>query len=109
MVKKSVSWHDAKAACEMEDGKLVSIHSPAENTFIALKHRNMDLRESWTGLNDRNGEGTFEWIDSTPADFFNWAENGRLELSTARACHSFCKQGTIFSEQAIHNFEMGVI
>ena len=40
----------------------------------------MDITEGWIGLNDRNGEGTYEWIDSSPADFFNWGINGNSKI-----------------------------
>lgn len=79
-VQEDVTWHDAEKACEKEEGRLASIHNPAENTFIGLKFQAMDVDEGWMGLNDRNGEGTFEWIDSSPADFFHWGINGEQKL-----------------------------
>ena len=29
--------------------------------------------ESWTGLNDREAEGEFTWVDGTPLDFERWS------------------------------------
>jgi hypothetical protein len=55
---------------------LASIHSPAENTFLSVKLFSRSIIEGWTGLNDLNLEGSFEWIDASPADFFYWSPNG---------------------------------
>jgi hypothetical protein len=38
-VANSVNWHMARAACESEEGRLVSIHTAAENAFIAVKFK----------------------------------------------------------------------
>ncbi len=79
-VAESVNWHQAKAACEAEESRLASVHSAIENTFITLKLVSRSIAEGWTGLNDLNSEGSFEWVDSSPADFFHWASGGRSKL-----------------------------
>ena len=70
-------WHDARVACEKEDARLASIHSPGENTYVGLKLKKLGINLGWIGLHDLNAEDTFEWDDSSPADFFNWAKGGK--------------------------------
>ena len=75
-----MTWHEAKVACEKEEGKLASVHNPGENTFIALKLKKADIAQGWIGLHDLNEENTFEWVDSSPADFFHWGPSGMAKV-----------------------------
>ena len=34
-----------------------------------------DIRSVWTGLNDINIEGDFEWTDGTVVSYTNWVKN----------------------------------
>ena len=83
IVADTVTWYDARSACEAEEGRLASIHNPSENTFVTLKIKANDITEAWTGLNDLNLENSFEWIDSSPSDFFNWGKDGKATCSSS--------------------------
>ena len=77
IVQQKLTWHDAKVACEKEEGRLASVHNPGENTFIALKFKKVGLTQGWIGMHDLNEEMAFEWVDSSLADFFFWGTGGK--------------------------------
>ncbi|CAG0882370.1 unnamed protein product [Cyprideis torosa] len=66
----SLTWDEAKEACEARNKNLVSIHSPAEEDFIN------DLFSSpvdfWIGAEFKTGVNEFEWIDGTSMGYRNW-------------------------------------
>uniref|UniRef100_A0A1I8HVV4 C-type lectin domain-containing protein n=1 Tax=Macrostomum lignano TaxID=282301 RepID=A0A1I8HVV4_9PLAT len=71
-------WVDAKHQCEYQGGKLLSIVSPTEKSYIASRMQevvaaNPDIVSFWSGFNDRAMEGRWVWDDGEPAIFLNWA------------------------------------
>ncbi|XP_026199078.1 neurocan core protein isoform X2 [Anabas testudineus] len=65
------TWEDAEKDCREHSGHLASIHSLAEQNFIAgLSHDN-----TWIGLNDRTVEDDFQWTDKMDLQYENWREN----------------------------------
>merc|ERR1711872_361503 len=62
----------AEAMCEREGGNLVSIHSPEENNFV--HQLSMCTEEDfWIGSHDKDSDRFWEWTDSSPWTFANWA------------------------------------
>jgi hypothetical protein len=57
-------WESARAHCLGLGADLVSVHSLAENQFLASFAPNA----GWIGLNDREEEQTFVWSDGHPYD-----------------------------------------
>ena len=71
----SVSWIDAKTACESLGGHLATISDAQEQTF--------ERTNFWLGgYYDRNRE-IWKWVDGTPFTYTNWDswDNGGIELS----------------------------
>ncbi|CAD6193466.1 unnamed protein product [Caenorhabditis auriculariae] len=71
-----MKWDDAEAFCVGQHGHLTSIHTEAENTFVAnmaktgVKEGNpKDL--CWIGMHKVNND--WVWTDGTKSDYFNWA------------------------------------
>uniref|UniRef100_A0A7N6BVD0 Neurocan core protein n=1 Tax=Anabas testudineus TaxID=64144 RepID=A0A7N6BVD0_ANATE len=64
------TWEDAEKDCREHSGHLASIHSLAEQNFIAGGHDN-----TWIGLNDRTVEDDFQWTDKMDLQYENWREN----------------------------------
>ncbi|XP_078275517.1 C-type lectin-like [Rhinoraja longicauda] len=70
------TWSDAEAFCnrQHESGHLATVHSSDHNKYIinlivAATERN---ERTWIGLNDRENEGTFTWIDGSSQSYRNW-------------------------------------
>ncbi|XP_068560735.1 CD209 antigen-like protein A [Cebidichthys violaceus] len=59
---RSDSWEKSRKDCRDKGADLVIIDSLEEQKFISsiVTHR------TWIGLNDRDNEGTWKWIDGTP-------------------------------------------
>jgi hypothetical protein len=70
----TVNWMAARAACRSTGMDLVSIGSAAEQewlwTTLLDRYGRMDV---WTGLNDRDAEGTFVWSNGEPLGWTGWS------------------------------------
>ena len=71
----SDNFENAEATCQSSGSHLVSIHSAAENTFVAdLAATGITLDwdgMTWIGMHKVNNE--WAYTDGTPVDFYNWA------------------------------------
>ncbi|XP_030283437.1 C-type lectin domain family 4 member E-like isoform X2 [Sparus aurata] len=65
---KTDSWENGKKDCRDRGAELVIIDTVEKQEFIfkTLKEDN------WIGLNDREKEGTWKWIDGTPLTVGYW-------------------------------------
>uniref|UniRef100_A0A8C5QMF7 C-type lectin domain-containing protein n=1 Tax=Leptobrachium leishanense TaxID=445787 RepID=A0A8C5QMF7_9ANUR len=59
----TLSWQDAKKACESMNSHLLVINNNEEQRFISTFSRPFT---SWIGLTD--ADGSWEWVDGTPYD-----------------------------------------
>ena len=66
----SLTWHNAKLACESIGGHLVTIATENENIFVNNLAENNRI---WIGFTDERVEGEWEWITGEPVIFENWA------------------------------------
>ncbi|XP_026232644.1 CD209 antigen-like protein A [Anabas testudineus] len=64
------SWTKGREDCRTRGADLVVIHSAEEQTFFST----FINTRTWIGLNDRDNEGTWKWVDGTPLTVTNWAE-----------------------------------
>ncbi|MCB9685918.1 MAG: aryl-sulfate sulfotransferase [Alphaproteobacteria bacterium] len=62
-------WADARQVCQDLGGDLVFIHSELENRAVAQLSAPGTY---WVGLTDTVTEGTFRWVDGTPATYTSW-------------------------------------
>ena len=63
----SMTWTNAKAACEAMGGHLVTVTTAAENNFI------FNLWPSgWIGLTDEAVEGQWRWVTGEPYSYYSW-------------------------------------
>ncbi|XP_077893629.1 C-type lectin domain family 17, member A isoform X3 [Ictidomys tridecemlineatus] len=65
------SWDEARKFCQENYSHLVIINSFAEHNFVAKAHGSP--RVYWLGLNDKNREGDWRWLDGSPVTLSFWA------------------------------------
>jgi hypothetical protein len=73
--KDTVSWAEAKAACEKMGGHLATVESDEENTFLA-KLATASGRDVWIGLYDPRGQNAWEWVDGTKMKYSSFSPRG---------------------------------
>jgi len=66
------TWLDARRACESVGYSLVIIDDATEDSFVFRELESRSFGNSWIGLNDRDTEGTWVWLDGLPASYTNW-------------------------------------
>uniref|UniRef100_A0A668U3F4 C-type lectin domain-containing protein n=1 Tax=Oreochromis aureus TaxID=47969 RepID=A0A668U3F4_OREAU len=63
------SWDAARKDCKDRGADLVVIDSAEEQTFLST----ITTKDAWIGLNDKEQEGTWKWVDGTPLTLTYWA------------------------------------
>uniref|UniRef100_A0A668U6B9 C-type lectin domain-containing protein n=1 Tax=Oreochromis aureus TaxID=47969 RepID=A0A668U6B9_OREAU len=66
--ESSASWDAARKDCRDRGADLVVIDSAEEQTFLST----ITTNETWIGLNDKEQEGTWKWVDGTPLTLTYW-------------------------------------
>ncbi|XP_070771392.1 CD209 antigen-like protein E [Enoplosus armatus] len=59
---RSGSWEKGRQDCRERGADLVVVDSSEEQEFLSK----LIKQDTWLGLNDRDKEGTWKWIDETP-------------------------------------------
>ncbi|XP_036965337.1 C-type lectin domain family 4 member A-like isoform X4 [Acanthopagrus latus] len=67
---KTDSWENGRQDCRDRGAELVTIDTDEEQEFISK----IIKEDTWIGLNDRDKEGTWRWIDGTPPTVVYWFE-----------------------------------
>ena len=70
-VSTPINWLDAQSSCAIWGGDLTSITTERENNYLNTIITS-SLSNCWIGLNDRDEEGTYTWIDDTTVSYTNW-------------------------------------
>ena len=63
-VSTPINWLDAQSSCAIWGGDLTSITTERENNYLNTIIPDT-VSDYWIGLNDRDAEGTYTWIDDT--------------------------------------------
>ena len=66
-----INWSDAQSSCAIWGGDLTSITTERENNYLNIIIPDT-VSNCWIGLNDRDVEGTYTWIDGTELGYTNW-------------------------------------
>ncbi|CAI5697348.1 unnamed protein product [Oreochromis niloticus] len=67
--ESSGSWDAARKDCRDRGADLVVIECTEEQTFLST----ITTENAWIGLNDKEQEGTWKWVDGTPLTLTYWA------------------------------------
>ena len=70
-VSTSINWLDAQSSCAIWGGYLTSITTVRENNYLNTIITS-SVGNCWIGLNDREVEGNYTWIDGTTVSYANW-------------------------------------
>lgn len=88
---ESASYADATRACHALNASLTSVHSYNDNAFVrdlpAAGGESADMpTHTWLGAvrtDDSEGRaGAFAWVDSTPFEYVDWADNAPADNAT---------------------------
>ncbi|XP_043988837.1 C-type lectin domain family 17, member A-like [Gambusia affinis] len=62
------SWDEGRRDCIDRGADLLVMNNAEEKTFLAALIKN----EAWIGLNDKETEGSWKWVDGNSPEFKNW-------------------------------------
>ncbi|MEM6451826.1 MAG: NF038122 family metalloprotease [Cyanobacteria bacterium P01_D01_bin.105] len=68
----AATWQNAQTQAVSLGGNLVTINDAAENQWLQDTF-GVNNDWLWTGLNDQNQEGQFEWVSGQAVSYTNWA------------------------------------
>ena len=66
-----INWLDAQSSCAIWGGDLTSITTERENNYLNILITS-SVGNCWIGLNDRDVEGMYTWVDGTAVSYKNW-------------------------------------
>ncbi|XP_041858100.1 CD209 antigen-like protein A [Melanotaenia boesemani] len=66
---KSGSWDKGREDCRGQGADLVVIDSAEVQTFLST----LTKKPTWIGLNDKENEGIWKWVDGSPLNLTYWA------------------------------------
>ncbi|KAI6657349.1 RyPTPR4a [Oopsacas minuta] len=70
-ISDGINWLDAQSSCAVWGGDLTSITTERENNYLYTIIPDT-VSNCWIGLNDRDGDGTYVWIDGSVYSHTNW-------------------------------------
>ncbi|KAK0401985.1 hypothetical protein QR680_016078 [Steinernema hermaphroditum] len=78
LVKKELSFNDAKAFCESKGAKLLTLHKKGTEKLIQRIFDKVDPEKAnifWIGLHKPQGMSSkYAWLDGSTIDYSNWAK-----------------------------------
>lgn len=77
----TTDWVTAHTRCEDLGYQLAHIGSKAENDWIQYTASTLLVTDWWIGLNDREVEGSFEWVSGESVGYTRWASGEPNNLS----------------------------
>jgi hypothetical protein len=85
LIKKCLTWHEAKDDAEQRGGHMVSVTSAEENAaiYVALTYEAVKDYEPWVGATDEKNEGVWEWVSGEPFDYSHFRGNLRYLYDTS--------------------------
>ena len=91
-----VNWNTARQRCDDRGYHLVVLKDPDEDASVFAAITAAGFDDTWIGLNDRDEEGTYEWVDGSPlnrgVDHENWGR-GEPNNSNNEDCIIYIARG----------------
>ncbi|CAL1587956.1 unnamed protein product [Knipowitschia caucasica] len=100
------TWDQAQRICTWFDSSLASVHSAAEEAFLAKTLREMEKSEGdnwWLGLHTYENDGRFRWSDHSMLNSISWALGRPHPLSRDRKCVHISASKGDWSDQKCHS------
>ncbi|MCA9560290.1 MAG: hypothetical protein KC583_17195, partial [Myxococcales bacterium] len=69
---QQVDWPTARAACQQVGYDLAVVEDGAEDSYLYASVNQRGFGDTWLGLNDRQNEGDWVWLDGTPVAYSHW-------------------------------------
>uniref|UniRef100_A0A3Q1H6K8 C-type lectin domain-containing protein n=1 Tax=Anabas testudineus TaxID=64144 RepID=A0A3Q1H6K8_ANATE len=95
---ESGSWTTGRANCRTRGADLVVIDSAEEQV------KRVFMFDTWIGLNDREKEGTWKWVDGTPLTVTYWAPtqpdngDGYIKVGEENCAHIYGGQSSNWND-----------
>ncbi len=106
---ESLTWQEAKDACEQAGGHLVTITSQEEQDFISGHLQGAAKRSYWIGLSDEEENDNWTWVTGEPFSYSNWARNepnhgygGSEHYVAIVSCDTFYNYEVLFGQWNDH-------
>uniref|UniRef100_A0A4W5PZF5 Mannose receptor C-type 2 n=1 Tax=Hucho hucho TaxID=62062 RepID=A0A4W5PZF5_9TELE len=100
------TWDQAQRICSWLDASLASIHSSAEEVFLANTLHKMTKVEGdhwWVGLHTYENDGRFHWSDHSMLNYVSWALGRPHPLSRDRKCVHMSVSKAEWADQKCHS------
>ncbi|MDF7808818.1 lectin-like protein [Pontiellaceae bacterium B12219] len=75
MVRKQMTWPEAKLYAETAGGYLAVVSTEAETLLVAATVPDVKVVRPWLGATDEQEEGVWRWINGEAFVYTRWAEN----------------------------------
>ncbi|XP_045124558.1 macrophage mannose receptor 1-like [Portunus trituberculatus] len=85
-VTDAKTWEEAEATCTGEDAHLVSIETPAEDSFVWALSQENAFSSLWLGLSNKKNFDKYEWSDGWPMIYSNWGYQEPVGDPLKRSC-----------------------
>uniref|UniRef100_A0A0M3I839 C-type lectin domain-containing protein n=1 Tax=Ascaris lumbricoides TaxID=6252 RepID=A0A0M3I839_ASCLU len=85
IVDEPIGWNVAEADCQWKMAHVMSIHSEAENTFVAALALKLG-KPIWIGAALFGNSHTYEYADFSNFDYTNWINGTQPEYNKGRKC-----------------------
>ncbi|XP_064020388.1 secretory phospholipase A2 receptor [Pogoniulus pusillus] len=73
----ALTWRQARAACQLQGGDLLSVTNPEEQDYISNLSRQLNATDKmlWMGLSHLAEDAGWQWSDGAALAFVNWRAN----------------------------------
>jgi len=68
------TWREARSRCDSLGYTLAVIDDATEDAFVFAHLARLGFDDAWIGLDDRDDEMTWVWVDGSPIGYENWGE-----------------------------------